>query len=258
MLILLPPSESKDFGTASRKLSFEKLSFAALNPTRETISAALVKLCQSPKKAVTTLGISNKQIAEVEANQILMAAKTSPAINIYNGVLFDAFSYKTLSEKTKMTANKSVLITSALFGLLKLDDSIPHYRLSGSVTLPKTKSLAKIWQKPINDVLVLENPDLIIDMRSGTYAKFWQPTEDLVNRTVSIKIMSRVGRGSSAKKIAISHNNKHTKGLIARDLVGLRTQPKNADQLLKALESLGYEVERTSSLAKPDSFEIFI
>ena len=258
MLILLPPSESKEFGTSKTKLNFSKLSFPTLSQVRQAVAASLIKLSQTPKKATVVLGISNKQIAELEANQKLLTAKCSPAIAIYNGVLFDAFDYQNLSATAKKTADKSVLITSALFGLLKTQDAIPHYRLSGSVSLPKIGSFQKVWQQVIDETLVSQNPDLIVDMRSGTYAKFWQPNETLISKTVVIKIMSRAGKGKAAKKIAISHNNKHTKGLIVRDLVGLKTQPKNQAQLLKSLTSLGYDVEFFSTSNKPDLFEVFI
>ncbi|MEN9693111.1 MAG: hypothetical protein RLZZ330_755, partial [Actinomycetota bacterium] len=211
-----------------------------------------------PKKAIVALGISAKQITELDANQNLLTAKCSPAIEIYNGVLFDAFDYQNLSAAAKKTADKSIIITSALFGLLRTQDAIPHYRLSGSVSLPKIGSFQKVWQPVINEVLSSQNFDLVIDLRSGTYAKFWQPTENLISKTVVIKIMSRVGKGKATKKIAISHNNKHTKGLIARDLVGLKAQPKNQAQLLKSLESLGYEVEVVSNPNKPVLFEVFI
>ena len=258
MLILLPPSESKEFGTSKTKLNFSKLSFPSLSHARQTVAASLIKLSQTPKKATEILGISSKQLAELEANQNLLTAKCSPAIEIYNGVLFDAFDYQNLSTNAKKMADKSVLITSALFGMLSTQDAIPHYRLSGSVSLPKIGSFQKVWQQLTEETLVSQNPDLVVDMRSGTYAKFWQPTDTLISKTVVIKIMSRVGKGKSAKKIAISHNNKHTKGLIARDLVSLKTQPKNQAQLLKSLESLGYEVEVFSNPRKPDLFEVFI
>lgn len=258
MLILLPPSESKDFGTSNARLNFSNLSFLPLNQTRQAVAASLIKLSQSPKKAIVALGISAKQIAELDANQNLLTAKCSPAIEIYNGVLFDAFDYPNLIASAKKTADKSVHITSALFGLLKTQDVIPHYRLSGSVSLPKIGNLQKIWQPALEEIMKSKKPDLIIDMRSGTYAKFWQPTENLISKTVVIKIMSRIGKGKATKKIAISHNNKHTKGLIARDLVGLKTLPKSPQQLFKTLESLGYEVEKISNPSKPEVFEIFI
>jgi len=258
MFILLPPSETKGFGTNGQKLNLAKMSFGILTQNRTRVSEQLVGLSKTPKKACTVLGISQKQIAEVESNSQLFSANTSPAIEIYSGVLFDALNYKSLSKVAKQKADSILLITSSLFGLLTPQDLIPHYRLSGDVVLPKIGAISKTWTEPIDAALQSRNPDFIVDMRSGTFAKFWQPSGDLVEKTAVIKIMTRVGKGKTAKKIAISHNNKHTKGLIARDLVSLRTFPKNSKQLLSKLKTLNWDCELTVQYGKPDLLEVFI
>lgn len=258
MLILLPPSESKDFGTKPSKLNLSKLSFPELSENREILLNALIKLSKSPKKAQEVLGISAKQISEVESNASLLVAKTSPAISIYSGVLFDAFDYQGLAKPAKARADKSVIITSSLFGLLRLQDHIPHYRLSGDVVLPKIGGVAKSWQAPIELAMANLNTDLLIDMRSGNYAKFWQPAESKFANTVVIKIMSRTGTNKNAKKIAISHNNKATKGHLAKDLVSLAKSPKNIQELIDRLQTLGWECELQISNKKPATLEVFI
>ena len=258
MIILLPPSETKAYGTNVQKLNLAKMSFGNLTQNRNRIAEQLVGLSKNPKKACTVLGISQKQIAEVESNSQLFSAKTSPAIEIYSGVLFDALDYQSLSKAAKQRANESLLITSSLFGLLTPPDLIPHYRLSGDVVLPKIGGIAKTWVGPIDAALSSKNLDFIVDMRSGTYAKFWQPSSDLVEKTAVIKIMTRVGEGNTAKKIAISHNNKHTKGLIARDLVSLRSFPKNSQQLLTKLKSLDWDCELIITNGKPAILEVFV
>ncbi len=258
MFILLPPSETKVFGTNVQKLNLLKMSFMELNKNRELIAGQLIQLSKTPQKALKVLGISQKQISEVECNSKIFSAKTSPAIEIYAGVLFDAFDYQSLSKSAKQKADESVLITSSLFGLLKLKDAIAHYRLTGDTTLPKIGGVAKTWQVPIETSMQSAAPNLIVDLRSGTYAKFWQPTGDLVAKTVVIKIMTRVGKGNNAKKIAISHNNKQTKGLIVRDLVSMRTFPNNAKQLAEKLASLNWNCELTASEGKPAALEVFI
>lgn len=258
MLILLPPSESKDFGTKTSKLNLAKLSFPELTANREGLLSALITLSKTPKKATELLGISAKQIPEIENNSSLLVAKTAPAISIYSGVLFEAFDYQSLSKSAKARADNSVIITSALFGLLSLQDKIPHYRLSGDVILPKIGSVAKSWQTPIEQAMENLNTDLIIDMRSGNYAKFWQPNKDKLSNTVIIKIMSRVGVGRTAKKIAISHNNKMTKGHLAKDLVSLAKSPKGIQELKDSLQTLGWECELHKSANKPATLEVFV
>jgi len=258
MIVLLPPSETKEFGTNTHKMNLAKLSFPALTDNRNQLVAGLILLSKNPKKATSVLGISQKQFVEVENNQILLNAKTSPAIAIYSGVLFDAFDYKSLTKGAKNRADQSVVITSALFGLLRLQDSIPHYRLSGDAVLPKIGNVSKTWNSPTKSAIEELNPELIVDMRSGIYAKFWQPSSDLIEKSVVIKIMSRVGKGKNAKKIAISHSNKMTKGLLARDLVSSAKQPKTLEQLVAIFTNLGWDCEMTKESNKPATIEVFI
>ncbi len=258
MIILLPPSETKEYGTNVHKVNLSKLSFPALKLIRSQTIESLIKLSSTPKRAIAVLGISQKQIHEVETNQELLSAKTSPAISIYSGVLFDAFDYKSLSKAAKNRADKTLWITSALFGLLKPQDAISHYRLSGDAVLPKIGSVAKLWIAPTDTVIRIEDPQLVVDMRSGVYAKFWQPQAELIDKTVVIKIMTKFGKGKSAKKIAISHSNKLTKGLLARDLVTLSKSPKSAQELLKSLQTLKWNCELEKSANKPYLLEVFI
>ena len=258
MLILLPPSETKEFGTNRAKLNLAKLCFPELTASRQKVLFALLALSKSPNKAIKVLGISQKQVAEVVHNSELETAKTSAAISIYNGVLFDAFDYQTLKKSAQKKADESVLITSALFGLLKLQDSIPHYRLSGDTTLPKIGGVSNVWKQPTDLTMKRLSPDLIIDMRPSVYAKFWQPTGDLISKTVVIKIMTEVGSGKSAKKIAISHSNKLTKGLLAREIVGLSKTPKTSRELFVHLTKQNWECVLQEVSGKPDLLEIFI
>ncbi len=258
MLILLPPSETKGIGTNSAKMNLASLSFPELSANRALLIQNLINLSKSPTKAMKVLGISKKQILEVEHNSQLTSALTSPAINIYSGVLFEAFDYLNLPKLAQNRANRSVVITSSLFGLLGLQDPIPHYRLSGNTSLPKFGSIAKSWVKPIDAAISKESPELIIDMRSGVYAKFWQAPQNLQLKTVTIKIMSRIGKGKSAKKIAISHSNKLSKGLLTKDLVQLSKAPRNPEQLTSYLESLNWNCELSRAEGKPFMLEVFV
>ena len=128
MLIVLPPSETKSFGGDHPPLDWDSLSFPELNSVRKQIAADLVAL----DDPFTVLGISNKLAAEVEANQQLLTSPTTPAILRYTGVLYDALSADTLPNE----ALQRLAIGSALFGVVRAGDLIPHYRLSGGTKLP--------------------------------------------------------------------------------------------------------------------------
>ena len=64
-----------------------------------------------------------------------MLASTTPAILRYTGVLYDALSAGTLPNE----ALQRLAIGSALFGVVRAGDLIPHYRLSGDTKLPDSQ-----------------------------------------------------------------------------------------------------------------------
>ena len=130
-IILLPPSEGKTPASTGPRLKLASLSFPELTATREKVLASLMSLSSGPqKKALSTLGISAKQISELENNQRLLTGHCGPAWQIYTGVLFGALDPQSLSTAQRTKLSKSTYVQSALFGLVGFDDKIPAYRLS--------------------------------------------------------------------------------------------------------------------------------
>ena len=131
MLILLPPSERKEGGTHDIRVALETLSFSDfLTSTRKLV-------------------IANQ-------NSDLLSLPTSPAIEIYSGVLYKSLNYAALSLVAKQRANDRLLIFSALFGVLRPMDQIPSYR---------AKIRNSEWKKPLSAALDGLGNQLIIDCR---------------------------------------------------------------------------------------------
>ena len=63
-----------------------------------------------------------------------------PAIDRYTGVLFDALDAPSLDADAREFARETVVVHSALFGLVGALDEIPAYRLSHDSRLPGTCS----------------------------------------------------------------------------------------------------------------------
>ena len=149
MLILLPPSEGKTSPTKGPRLAWPKLSFPELATVRKEVADALVRLCNGPAaKARTALGISARQDDELARNQALLTAPTAPAGDVYTGVLYDALDLASLDARARRRAASDIAIASALFGILRVTDRIPAYRLSADTTLPGLGRLAGIWREP--------------------------------------------------------------------------------------------------------------
>ena len=213
MLVLLPPSEGKAPGGRGAPLSLDGLSHPALNGVRgrlvEALQAAAVT---DPAGLQTALGCPP---GEVEKDAVLTTSGTLPAARRYTGVVYEALSYATLSPAGRRRANSSLRVASALFGLLSPTDRVPAYRLSGGTSLPGVGSLAAAW-RPVLEPELAAHRGLVVDLRSGPYVALAR---------VPDAVQVRVLRESGGTRSVVSHDNKHTKGLLARALCeqGART-----------------------------------
>lgn len=237
MLIVLPPSETKSFGGDHSPLDWDSLSFPELNSVRKQIAADLVAL----DDPFTVLGISDKLAAEVEANQQLLTSPTTPAILRYTGVLYDALSAGALPNE----ALQRLAIGSALFGVVRAGDLIPHYRLSGGTKLPTrssstTPTLKSRWGGLITEVLSSAD-DLVVDLRSGTYQQLGR-----LKTAITVRVESVQPDGS--RKV-VSHFNKHYKGELARVLALSEQDPTSIDEVAAIARAAGMTVEITSPTA---------
>lgn len=237
MLIVLPPSETKSFGGDHPPLDWDSLSFPELNSVRKQIAADLVAL----DDPFAVLGISDKLAAEAEANQELLTSPTTSAILRYTGVLYDALSADTLPNE----ALQRLAIGSALFGVVRAGDLIPHYRLSGGTKLPTrssstTPTLKSRWGGLITEVLSAAD-GLVVDLRSGTYQQLGR-----LKTAITVRVESVQPDGS--RKV-VSHFNKHYKGELARVLALSEQDPTSIDEVAAIARAAGMTVEITSPAA---------
>jgi cytoplasmic iron level regulating protein YaaA (DUF328/UPF0246 family) len=242
VLILLPPSEGKTRPKAGPPLDLDALSSGRLTPVRAQLLRTLVKLCNgNPKRAMEVLGLGTTQTDTIEINAGLPEEPTARADAIYTGVLFSELDLPSLDEASRKRADDSLAITSALFGLLRPDDLIPAYRLSGNVTLPRIGTVAGRWRTPLPRALAeLVGEGLLVDLRSGTYTALGRPPAELAVRTATMRVLHE---HNGTRKV-VSHFNKATKGRIVRALLKSGADPRTVDELQSVLVDLGWTVER--------------
>jgi cytoplasmic iron level regulating protein YaaA (DUF328/UPF0246 family) len=180
MLILLPPSDKKK---------------AATGPTKFELSSLVFAPELSALRAITT--------AEYDSSQ------TSPAIEIYDGVLYQGLGWNSLSATQKKRANSRVLIVSALFGLVKPLDQIFQYKL---------KIDSKLWREAIATVSEKFTKELVIDCRSSTYKSVWALNPE---NTVEV----RVFKVSGTERSVITHMSKKYRGELTRHLLMQPSDP---------------------------------
>ena len=213
MLILLPPSEKKKSATSSEKFDLSSLVFAA-------------ELSE----------IRNQTIANQDSSQ------TSPAIEIYDGVLYQGLNWKTLSAAEQQRANSQVLIVSAVFGLVKPLDQIFSY---------KEKIDNKLWRDAITQVAVKFSDQLIIDCRSSTYKGIWP-----INPAKTVEV--RVFQVLEGERKVITHMSKKYRGELTRHLLQQAVEPQTPAELQQVAAQL-FECElHASADAQPWALDLLI
>ena len=127
-----------------------------------------------------------------------------PAAELYTGVLFAALGLADLPWD-------GVLISSALWGVVRPGDRIPAYRLDMSAKLPGIGGLAAYWREPLRAAL----PDrgLVLDLRSGSYATAWQP------RRATRLAVRGFTEAPDGTRTMITHMAKRVRGEVARLLL---------------------------------------
>lgn len=193
MLILLPPSEKKKAATSQEKFGLSSLVFAAeLSSTRSQTTASHD------------------------------FSLTSPAIEIYDGVLFQGLNWRTLTAAEEKRANTKVLIVSALFGLVRPLDKIFSY---------KEKIDNKLWREAVAQVSAKYSNELIIDCRSSTYKGIWTINPQ---NTVEVRVFKENGKDRSV----ITHMSKKYRGELTGHLLKQATDPTTATEVQRIAAQL--------------------
>ncbi len=254
MLILVPPSEGKSHPRRGPSLNLDELSFPDLTPTRERVLSALGDLCShSPVEAARVLGLGPTQAEYVESNTALRRSPCAHAIRVYSGVLFDALDYATLSAQARRRAQSRVAISSGLWGLVRLTDRIPGYRLSGSVALPGVGTLASAWRQPVA-AEIAASAGIIIDLRSSTYSALGPIPKDVAARAVIVRVLQE----RDGVRTIVSHMNKATKGRILRASLESDSKIRNASDLLDGLRDWGFNAEAVDRKDGPSQIDVVV
>jgi cytoplasmic iron level regulating protein YaaA (DUF328/UPF0246 family) len=122
-------------------------------------------------------------------------------------------------------AEKVVFIQSSLFGLVAASDLIPNYRFSAGSKLPGV-SLKKLWQIAHDSVWANFGKEIIIDLRSNSYADLAPIPENLNSYTVDVVL-----ENSRGKRTRLNHFNKQAKGQFVRSALLNSPAPKTISDL---------------------------
>jgi cytoplasmic iron level regulating protein YaaA (DUF328/UPF0246 family) len=233
VLILLPPSESKATpARRGRPVDLDRLSFPDLTAMRLRVLEALAAVSAAPD-AAQRLGVGVSLAAEIERNTRLPQIPALPAARVYTGVLYDALDWPNLDADARRRGNQRVVMISALWGALRPTDRVPPYRLAMGTALPGVGPLGSAWRQVLAPSMTAAagRRGVIVDCRSAVYAAAWTPTGPVAARTATIRVLRDGPRGRSV----VSHLAKHTRGEVARHLLGTADDPRDVPELIELL-----------------------
>ncbi|MCY7412304.1 MAG: peroxide stress protein YaaA [Salinibacterium sp.] len=235
MILLLPPSELKrDGGDGSRVLDFDELSFPELSLHRARVLDALSSVSRSVEHANAALKLGPQQQFEIERNRSIRSSPVMPALDRYTGVLYDALRADSLSYQARQFAGRSLVVQSALFGLIGADDPIPAYRLSHDSRLPGL-GLKAHWRDAAASALA-STQRFVIDLRSEAYAALGPRPES----SIYIRVVSETADG---RRVAASHFNKKAKGEFTHAVLSARIVHDCAASLVEWAQDHGIRLE---------------
>lgn len=221
MKVLLPPSEGKATPRGGEPVDLGVLAFAEeLGAKREALVDAL-----------------DPELRRVPA---------APAAEVYSGVLYQRLQLADLPAAARRRAAKSVLIASALWGFVRLEDRIPFYKLPPSTKLNGFGPLAAWWREALATAMSDESGETIVDMRSAAYTAAWKP-----KRATLLSV--RAFREEKGERKAVSHMAKAVRGDVARALLLAPAEPKSAEDVAATAADAGFEVELT-----PASLDVIV
>jgi len=237
VLILLPPSETKrEGGLEGSRLRLDELSYPRLTDARRRALSALGELSSELSAAMAALKLGPTQAAEAERNRRLRRSPVLPALDRYDGVLYDSLEASTLTDEARAFAHRHLAIASALFGLTKALAPIPAYRLSADSRLPGL-ALKAHWRAGVSQA-VAEESGLILDLRSEAYAALG-PLPDRAD-AVFVRVVTEQG----GRRRALNHFNKAGKGTLTRALLRAGIDHPDVASLLSWAASEGIRLER--------------
>lgn len=232
MIVLLPPSEGKTAAHAGPTLDLDVLMLAELAPERRKVLEALASVSARPD-ALAVLGVGASLVDEVTRNTELELAPTAPSAHVYSGVLYAAADLAgALADPRTSSRTDSVLTISALWGVVAPNDPIPAYRLSMGTDLPGIGPLARFWREPLRALDERAAGDVVVDCRSAAYAAAYRPRG-------AEHVTVRVVRELDGRRSVVSHNAKHTRGLLTGHLLRREgAPPTSAAELLEAAHEM--------------------
>jgi uncharacterized protein len=231
VLIIVPPSETKaPAPDRGRPVEMGELSFPELTPARQRVAAALIET-SGDLDAFERLGVRHTFAADVARNTRLFEVPAIPVLQVYTGPLHRGLDAAGLSPAAAARANRSLVVVSPLWGLLRPTDRVPPYRLGPYVTLLGIGRVDHFWRRSLPKALAAAAGarGVIVDLRTAPTLSAGTPA-GLGDRTVNLG----VHEGPPGHRIG-AVLAKQVRGEAAHHLLESGADPADQQELADAL-----------------------
>ncbi len=244
-LILVPPSEGKALG--GEGVPWHAADGAEQHPLftmRSEVVGALGERVAEPASAgdlSKLFGVSGAALARaVAADSALDTAPTLPAVERYDGVLYQHLELDSMTPGQRRRLDRSVRIVSGLWGLVAPHELIPDYRLKMSASLEGLGKLSTWWRGALSELVAAEARGAELwDLLPNEHAAALSPPPRSVRTTAVFLSPDRSGR-----LVPVSHWNKALKGALVSHLV--RHPSATVEDLLEWDHPAGYRLDAES------------
>lgn len=257
-LILIPPSEGKASGGSRTPWEKRARRTAVLDPARREVVSALMNAMSGDLDARTKLlGVGEAGTYEAtRTNLEIHAARTRPAIERYDGVLYGALDHATLGPTERRRLNAQVLIFSGLWGAVAPDDPIPDYKCKMGASLAPIGKLSTWWRPRLAELLDERSAGRVVwNLLPNEHDAAYVPST-ATRQVLRVRFLDDVHRNGARELVAVNHWNKLLKGSLVRHL--LTTQLSGPDGLERFTHPQGYvyrpELTQTSGRTITISF----
>jgi cytoplasmic iron level regulating protein YaaA (DUF328/UPF0246 family) len=249
VLVLLPPSEAKATGGEGPPVGRRPvLSTPELAAPRAALLAAVRRAARADRSGLAAgLHLPPSAVAAaLAATTGAGSAPTRAALDRYTGVVYQAIDVAGLTAAARRRAERTVVVTSGLWGVVRGGDLVPDYRVPAAATVPGHGRVTAHWRRPLAVAmprLVGDQP--VLDLRSTDYRGMWRPSPGLRDQVVAVRVLAERPTGAVAP---VSYHAKWVKGLVVGHLVrSRRTYPDPMTALADAADALELRLVDTST-----------
>jgi cytoplasmic iron level regulating protein YaaA (DUF328/UPF0246 family) len=158
--------------------------------------------------------------------------ETGHAAASYTGVAYRALAPENFSKEEVKYMEDSLVILSALYGVLTPLTGIKPYRLDMTMSVLDKKSLYEYWKESIDNYF--EKEELIINLASKEFSK-------MIRKTLTDIEFYEMKNG---KAVQISTNSKKARGEMARHII---IQKLSTKEKIKKITFGGYKFDKNLS-----------